>query len=304
MVGPEGKSSWLITGASGLLGHQLCRQLVGRGHRVVGLAHRHQIAVSGIETIACDLENEGTARKLVEQVRPDVVLHAAGLTSVDGCERDPALAARIHVAVSEELADVANRTGARNVLVSTDHLWDGKKANVTEDEPTNPLNVYGRTKADGEIAVLSANPATMIVRTNFFGFGPPWRKSLSDWLLGILRAGNPVPAFCDVYFTPIALPHLCQAIEEMVDKNASGVFHVAGGERVSKFVFAARLAEHFGFPKTLVKESRLADARLGAARPLDMSLSTAKIAAFLGRPMPNLADNLSALEIETARSMA
>lgn len=281
-------SKWLITGASGLLGYDLSRRLVSGGHQVVGLSNSHDIDISGIEGVKIDLSDLGAISKLVDETKPDVIVHSAGLTNVDACEANEELARVLHADVSEVLAKCAERHSAKMVYISTDHLWDGSVSSITENTKPHPINAYGRTKYEGEQRTAAHSPNSLIVRTNFFGPGRPWRRSFSDWVIDNLSAEIVIPTFTDSYFTPIDLHHLCKFIEMMVQRDISGIYNIAGCERVSKHDFAKRLAFVFGLDSKLIKPSQIANANLAAPRPVDMSLSVAKIEKKLNCKMPDL----------------
>ena len=287
--------TWLVIGASGLLGHGLCQDLLAAGVSVSAIRHSHGLQLPGAVELEADLTAPGTPRRLLGSTRAETVVYAAGLTNVDACERDEALAQRLHADVPAALAEICGSEGRRFVAISTDHLWEGTQPLVSEDTPLAPVNAYARTKAAGEAAVREAMPEALILRTNFFGAGRPWRKSLSDWMLEELRAGRPMTGFVDAHFTPIAVPLLSRTIRNAVTADLGGLYHAAGGERVSKYDFAVRLADWAGLPRGLVRPGRLGEARLLARRPLDMSLSTAKLAAALGLAAPSLDQSLAAV---------
>lgn len=293
---------WLVTGASGLLGRAACELLAAEGHHVVAVRNTHPVGVDGVEDIAVDLTAEDASRVLVERVSPTDVLHAAGLTDVDRCEAMPDLARRIHVDASGAVASAAKDVGARFVHISTDHLWDGTSAYVDESTPPRPMNVYAATKLAGERAALDAHDEALVIRTNFFGKGPPWRASLSDWIIRELAMPRDVRAFADVFFTPIHLRLLITATTDLLDLGAVGIVHVAGSERVSKFDFAVRVADRFGYERRHVLEASVRDAHLSAARPSDMSLSTERAAGLLGAPLPDVDTSLTALADEICRA--
>ena len=286
---------WLIVGASGLLGHGMCQHLLAVGAHVTATVHSHPVGVAGVEEIPWSLGQGASPDALIETCRPDAVLYAAGLTSVDQCESDEALADFLHADAPAALAAAARRTGGRFVYISTDHLWDGSRSMVEEDEPVQPLNAYARSKAKGEAAVLEADPAALLIRTNFFGRGRVWRQSLSDWMLARLRSGQPLNAFEDAHFTPIAVPLLCEIIGRATDRHLSGVYHACGRERLSKLEFALRLAAWCHLAKDGIRPGRLADAGLIARRPADMSLSTRKLSQALSHQMPDVAESLFAV---------
>ncbi|MFD2206866.1 SDR family oxidoreductase [Kiloniella antarctica] len=290
--------TWLISGASGLLGHALCRHLRDNGSRVIGLKNSHAIDLKGIETIEVDLvQSLENLEAIICNVSPDVVVHAAGLTSVDGCESHENIASILHADVSASMARAALKCSAKMVYISTDHLWRGQDAFVTEQQKPEPVNAYARTKLAGELQTLAVNPNNLVVRTNFFGKGLAWRQSFSDWVLTALSSGQEITAFTDAYFTPISLYYLSSYLEKMVEGDACDVYNVAGSERVSKFDFAVRIAKVSSLDESLIKAGQLSDANLKALRPLDMSLSVEKVEQFLGQKMPDLAlcfDSLNA----------
>jgi len=288
--------NWLVTGASGLLGSVVVTQLLERGARVSAQQRKHELRFDGsCRIVKGDLTDSEWARRLVISETPDVIVHCAGLTSVDGCEANPDLAEHIHVDASQSLAEASRQTGAHFVHISTDHLWRGDKAMVGEDEPVDPINVYGSTKARAELRVLEANPDALVVRTNFFCRGLAWRASLSDWAEQQLRSGTEFSAFTDAYFTPIEANLLSRLIFELVTKQAGGLLHVAGRERLSKYDFVQHLAKRLSLDASSAEPGLIADAHLKAPRPKDMSLSTERASELLGRPMPSLTDSFDAL---------
>ncbi|MGH7147000.1 MAG: SDR family oxidoreductase [Nitrospiraceae bacterium] len=284
----------LVTGASGLLGHTFCRRLAGR-ERVIGVTLSHTLDIPGVTAATVDLTDRGATDELIKRARPSLVLHCAALTDVDQCERDPKLAERLNVDVTANVASAAYAVGATLVHISTDQLWNGSKQFVNESAPLCPLNVYGRSKAKAEAMALEAHPGSLIVRTNFFGPGRPWRKSFSDWILGELDAGRNPPMFADVFFTPIAIGTFAQAVLDLVTLKVSGIVHVAGTQRLSKYAFGCAIAQAFGYPESRITKSGLADANLPASRPLDMSLDVSHAEKLLGRRLSNIEVSIAEL---------
>jgi dTDP-4-dehydrorhamnose reductase len=286
---------WLITGAAGLFGTALCRMLVERGVSVCAIIRAHRTGLAGINEIDADVTDLETFGQIVVRQSPDIIVHAAGLTNVDACEANEDGAHRIHADAAAMLANYCAIKRRKFIYISTDHLWDGKKEFRSEDEVVEPINAYARSKAAGETAALGRDGRALIVRTNFFGPGRPWRTSLSDWIIDRLVSGNSVPAFTDTFFTPIYIDHLIPILLKLVGRDAAGIFHIAGSDRLSKYEFAIGICERMGLPRDRIRKSILADAALRAARPSDMSLSTAKISQFLGHAMPTIEEGLDAL---------
>lgn len=283
-----------ITGISGLLGLNVA--LAAREQfEVSGSYLAHPMAAAGVRAYAVDARDAPALARVLARERPDVVLHTAGLSSVDGCEMDPGLAVDVNVAAARETARAARALGARFVHISTDHLWSGDRAWRTEEDALAPLNVYAKTKGEAEHAVLSEHPEALIVRTNFYGWGTRARRSFSDWVLRGLEEGRELTMFTDVYFTPILINDLAEMLFALMTRGASGVLHVAGGERVSKYEFTVRAAAVFGLSTDRVRAVSLDSVVLRAPRPRDMSLSCARAEALLGRPMPRLLEGLGRL---------
>jgi dTDP-4-dehydrorhamnose reductase len=285
--------SWLVTGASGLLGRRLCADLLAEGHPVYGVRREHPVP-DGVREIVADLSAPVDAGRLLDLAGASHVVHAAALTDVDRCETHGQQANHMHNTVTATLADAAAARRAQFVMISTDQLWSILDAPADERLLPDPVNVYGRTKAAGESAALAHCPSALVVRTNFFGHGTPCRPSPSDLILDAVRGSGSDRGFADVWFTPIALPLLCGLLLRLVAGGAAGIVHLAGAERLSKLDFARRLATHVGLPADRVDPGSGAAARLAAARPADMSLNCERAERLLGTGMPTLDQSLEA----------
>lgn len=284
----------LITGISGRLGVNL-GMLARDRYRVAGCYLHNPVAIEGVEIVHADLTRHGVLDELVRQLNPDVIVHTAGLTNVDVCEENPVLARRLNVDVAAEVARVAGDREKQLVHLSTDHVFSGTQAWHDEVETPAPVNVYAQTKTDAETAVLDVCPQALIIRTNFYGWGPPKSISFSDWIVSALERGETLGMFTDVFFTPILMNDLAEIILELVAAGACGLYHVAGGERLSKYDFARRIADVFSLSPTRIQPTSVEEVRLQAARPKDMSLRTDKVARFLGRQMPTANEGLKRL---------
>lgn len=285
-----------ITGVSGLFGLNAALVLGDKGHEVWGSYLTHPVELPGGRALRLDVRDEAEVMWVFREVEPEVVIHAAAATSVDGCEENPGMAQAMNVDATRAVMKGAFHVCARLVHLSTDQVFEGKNALAKESDKPHPINVYGRTKLESEReATLRSD--FLIIRTNFFGWGPPHKPSLSDWILARLRAGDEVPGFTDVYFTPILVNDLIGRIEIMLASNVrGGWFHVAGVDRVSKYEFARRLAEMFDQNTEKVRATRVAEAQLRAPRPLDMSLNGSKVDGLLSFPSADLQVGLKRLK--------
>lgn len=276
-----------MTGGTGLLGVNWAAAMRGEWDIWLG-THRRQIRLRGVQSVALPLDSAALLARALDDIRPDVIVHAAGLSNVDDCERSTALAQQINADLAATVAGAAAERGLKLVHISTDHLFAGDRPMRGEADVPSPMNAYARSKLAGERLVAERCPQALIVRTNFFGWGHALRKSISDWVLEGLRSGRRLRMFNDVYFTPILAARLARAVHALLGAGASGIVHVCGDERISKHAFAVRLAAAFALPAGGIEESRYADAGLAAPRPLDLSLSNARARGILGGPLGGL----------------
>src|SRR5271169_3276199 len=283
----------VVTGASGLLGASVLRSAVELGWETVGLCHQHVIRDPAMRVARVDLTDDAATRKLLFELRPDAIVHCAAATNVDWCEDNPKQAEAINVQASAVLAEAAATLNARLVYVSTDSVFDGNEGHYAETDEAVPLNVYARSKLAGEQETLRRNPSAMLVRVNIYGWNAQNKDSLAEWVLRRLEEGRDVPGFTDVFFTPILVNDLVSVLFAMLKQELTGLYHVVGSERVSKFEFARRVASTFGFDPARVTPCQVKDMNLRAARPLDISLNTEKIRVALQRSMPDVDSGLN-----------
>jgi dTDP-4-dehydrorhamnose reductase len=205
------KKRLLITGGTGLLALNWACALRNTWDVTLG-THQHSVKLDGVEAIKLILTDPVGFQAQLAELSPDLVVHTAGLASVDKCELSPEIAHHANVEIAQNVAIAVAKHGAALVHISTDHLFSGQKSMCTEAEPPAPVNQYARTKALAEAAVIQANPESLILRTNFFGWGHATRQSFTDWLIYNLRAGKELSLFDNIYITPILADALAMAI--------------------------------------------------------------------------------------------
>ncbi len=284
----------LITGGSGLLALNWALATRGRYAVTLGL-HDRNISITGAQTQVIDLESVDNLVRSFESEQPQIVIHTAGLTSVEKCQADPELARRLNVVLAANVAHACAMTGVSFVHISTDHLFSGEKALVDETSPITPVNVYGQTKAEAELRVLDICPQSLVIRTNFYGWGTSYRSSFSDTIIKTLRAGKTMTLFEDVFYTPILVETLVHTVHDLVDIKANGICHVVGDERISKYEFGQKIASKFSLDAELIDAGRISDQAFLVQRPHDMSLSNHKVCKLLGRNLGSTNQHLTRL---------
>lgn len=287
-------TGWLVTGGTGLLGANALVDL-RQGARAVGAA-RHVPKGGDVagEFVRVDLSSRADRSGLVARTAVDHVLHAAAIATIEGCEADPEGAYELNVRASEDLAAQAHAEGARFIFISTDAVFDGRTGQYSESDPTSPISEYGRGKVEAEKRVLAANPDAIVARVNFYGWSPTGTRSLAEFFFDRLAAGSEVGGFTDVRVSTTYVGHLVAALRDLAATDASGVYHVAASDGVSKYDFGRALAECFGFDQGRVSPVLSTDV-LAAPRGADLRLRTDRLRATLGHDLPGSTEGLLSL---------
>ena len=288
------KEAVLITGGTGLLAVNWALFLRERYSVVLGL-HNRNILLRGVSTQWIDLGSVDRLTRLLENLRPKIVVHTAAITSVEECEANPGQARHVNVDLAVNIARACAKLDISLIHISSDHLFTGNAQFVDETCPTQPVNIYARTKAQAELGVIEAYGKTMVVRTNFYGWGPGYRRSFSDAIIDTLRSGREVTLFKDVYYTPILMEAAIKAIHDLCGMQAHGIFHVVGDERISKYDFGLKVARVFSLDSGLIKAGSIVDSSPLVQRPHDMSLSNKKTCALLGRKLGSVNEHIEGL---------
>jgi len=293
----------LITGGSGLLALNWALAFRDRYSVTLGL-HEREITLSGVQTQKIDLKSVDHLVRTFKAVQPQIVIHTAGLTNVEKCEAEPELAKHVNVQLALNVVQVCSQQELPLVHISTDHLFTGVDTLVDEVCPVKPVNVYGRTKAEAESRVLEVHPMAVVIRTNFYGWGTSYRHSFSDVVIEALRAGKELTLFQDVFYTPIIAETAAQVVHDLIDLKASGIFHVVGDERISKYEFGLKLAQEFKLDASLIKPGYITDRVSLVRRPYDMSLSNQKTCKMLGRKLGGVGEHIARLHQQEQNGLA
>jgi dTDP-4-dehydrorhamnose reductase len=218
----------LVTGAAGMLGHDVTAAAERAGHAVVPLSRRE-----------LDILDAAAVDAAVEAARPDAVVNCAAWTDVDGAEAHEGDATALNGAAAGHVAAAAARAGAFTVQVSTDYVFDGTAATpYLESAPTAPRSAYGRSKLVGEHAVAQYAPgAHAIVRTAWL-FGAHGRNFVAT-MLRLARERDELTVVDDQVGCPTFTGHLAEALVTIAERRLGGVRHVAGDGECSWYDLAA-----------------------------------------------------------------
>jgi dTDP-4-dehydrorhamnose reductase len=291
---PDQRPTWLVTGAPGFLGANLGLHLAGRVDRVGVARTLPSTPANYDEWIAADLTEPSALVAEIEQRRPDVVVHAAAMASHEACERDPGLADLVNAQAVGVISAAAQRAGSRFVLISTDAVFDGARGHYSEADEPSPFSAYGRTKRAGELLAL-ASPGALVVRTNFFGWSPSGHRSILEFFVNELGAGNAVRGFTDFTVTSAYAPALCGYLERLVDLRATGVVHVTSLDALTKYEFGVTVAGEFGLDARLITPTT---ADVEPPRNRDLSLDVSRAESMLGAPLMRQRDGIARAHAE------
>ena len=266
------------------------RQL-GSDHQVIGLDRNKSDFEHQGRWVKTDLMKNRRLKKLFTFIDPDIVIHSLAKVDVDECERNPESARQINQFLTQEILLAAPKK-AKFVYISTDQVFSGEKPFAKESDPTLPKNIYGITKLSGESAVRKSGRPHLILRTNFFGWSSGRKKNFGEWVLKSLREKKQIRLFKDFFFTPLYVGHLAESIGVMLSRQAEGVYHVGGRDRVSKLGFGKVLARLGDMPFSRIQVARLSTNKNMAPRPKDISLNSEKAAREFGITTPSLCESL------------
>jgi dTDP-4-dehydrorhamnose reductase len=265
-----------ITGAGGLLGNHLFRSV---GDYLRGAQ------VSGLTRADLDLTDFAALRAAFKSQRPELVIHCAALTRSPQCQANPALAHKLNVEATAQLIDLARQV--RLIFLSTDLVFDGREPPYGESAQVKPLSVYAQTKAAAEQIVL-ANPKHTVVRTSLNGgTSPTGDRGFNEQMRCAWQKGQCLHLFTDEFRCPIPAAITARAIWELAACGQTGLFHIAGSERLSRWDIGQLLAARWQQFHPQLKPCSLKEYS-GEPRAPDTSLNCEKAQKHLSFPLPGL----------------
>lgn len=285
----------LITGASGFLGWNLCR--VARGDwQVYGTYFSNLVKIAEISLIKIDLRDYSSLKQLFGAIAPDAVIHTAAASKPNFCQTHPQESYSINVEASLNIARLCAEFNIPCAFTSTDLVFDGKSSFYKESDPVSPISYYGEQKVAAEQKMLAIYPQIAVCRMPLmFGIASPVAGSMLQPMVANLKAGKQLNLFVDEFRTPASATTAAKGLLLAIEKQVTGIIHLGGKERISRYDFGLLLADILNLPASLIKPGKQKDVSMAAPRSPDTSLDSSKAFALSYQPL-SLREELLNLE--------
>ena len=281
---------FLVTGSAGLIGSQIVKDLIQKNHTVYSCYH-DQKPLQGIPTLL-DLSDSNKIIQTLHETKPDRIIHLAAMTGVDLCETENELATIINTKATETLAKQAAKQNIFFLYVSTDYVFNGISGMKKEDDTTNPLGFYGKSKLGGELVLNKLASNWCIARTSTpFGIHPI-KKSFPLWVKENLEAKKEIPVLIDQFTSPTYVPNLSKMLIEITTRQITGILHVSGATRISRYALAELVADKLHLDKSLLIPTKIDAMNWKAQRPKDSSLDVSFAAEILNEKPQTIQQSL------------
>ena len=292
-----------VTGVAGQLGHDVMNDLAARGYEGIGTDIAPQYsgaddgtAVTKMPYVSLDITDRDAVEKTITELKPDVVVHCAAWTAVDAAEDEDKkdIVYAVNVKGTQNIADVCKKLDCKMVYISTDYVFDGQGTKPWEPDCKDykPLNVYGQTKLEGELAVSQNLDKYFIVRIAWvFGVNG---KNFIKTMLNIGKTHDTLKVVSDQIGTPTYTYDLARLLVDMIETDKYGYYHATNeGGYISWYDFACEIFKQAGYKTKVIPVTTEEYGLSKAARPFNSRLDKSKLAANGFKPLPTWQDALS-----------
>ena len=277
----------LITGANGFLGYYLVEQLLAKKYSVIAtgkgecrLPFTHAV---NFQWLSMDFTDPFSIHDVFENIKPDVVVHAGAMSKPDECEMDQMKAYLVNVEGTVQLLINSEELKSFFVFLSTDFVFDGERGMYNENDAPRPVNYYGRTKLEAEEAVKEYQYDWAIVRTVLvYGRNHSGHNNILKIVKEKLEKGEEYNVVDDQLRTPTYVGDLAKGIVSIIDKKATGVFHLSGKDILTPYQMAIKTAKHLKLDSSVIKKVTAASFNQPAKRPLKTGFVIDKAKKELG----------------------
>ena len=284
----------LVTGANGLLGQHLIKRLIETsGYEIIAAGRgecRLPFQTSGkYNYFSLNITDGLAVNEFMHLHQPNIIVHAAAITQPDPCEQDPVACWDCNVTATRFLLDAANTLHAFFIYISTDFVFDGLNGPYKETDASGPVNYYGSSKLAAEKSVMELATEWAIVRTVlvFGNILSGNRSNIISWVKENLQNKQPIKVVSDQLRTPTYVDDLVKGILLVMEKRATGIFHISGAELMSPYDMAVATADYLQLDKSLLQKVDASIFSQPAQRPLKTGFIIDKAKRELGyQPIP------------------
>jgi dTDP-4-dehydrorhamnose reductase len=281
---------FLVTGSAGLVGQQVVKYL-SKSNQVFSCYNESKPEYG--DSVKMDLKNYEMISSVLTEIKPDVVIHLGAMTGVDICEKEKTAASEINTKATEIIAKECSKLNSFLVYVSTDYVFDGNFGMYKEDDVANPLGFYGKSKLEGEKAVQNFSTNWCIARTSTpFGLHPT-KKSFPMWVIENLQKQKQIDVLIDQFTSPTYIPNLSRMLIEISERRITGIIHVAGASKISRYQMASMVSDKLNLDGTLLKQISMNKMKWVAQRPKDSSLDVSRASSILNEKPQKIDQSLN-----------
>ena len=280
----------LVTGSAGLVGQQVVKDL-SNSHQVFSCYNESKPEYG--DSVKMDLKNREMISSILTEKKPDIVIHLGAMTGVDLCEKEKTSATEINTKATEIIAKECSKLNSFLVYVSTDYVFDGNLGMYKEDDVTNPLGFYGKSKLEGEKVVQNFSTNWCIARTSTpFGLHPT-KKSFPMWVIENLQKQKQIDILIDQFTSPTYIPNLSRMLIEISERRITGIIHAAGASKISRYQMASMISAKLNLDGTLLKQISINKMKWVARRPKDSSLDVSRASSILNEKPQKIDQSLN-----------
>ena len=265
--------SILITGAYGQLGESCSHYL----------KNNYKLILSGIaplnNSIKLDITDQQSVNNFLEKNNPDVIINLAAFTDVDKCELEEKKAYEINF---NGVKNLCKNFSGHFIQISTDYVFDGMNGPYNEDDKTNPISIYGKTKLDAENWLIDNHSKSTILRSNvIYSYSQKTKASFLKWIVESLIAKKPIEVVNDQWNNPTWTYSITKIINLLIEHEQYGLFHYADKDILNRFQFAQLIAKVFELNDSMISPISTDVLNQQAPRPMKSGLLTKKIESVL-----------------------
>lgn len=262
----------LVTGSNGLLGQKLVYKLKERQDVELFASARGEnrlLDQTGYAYLPLDVTDKSNVEEVIGQVKPDWIIHTAGMTQVDDCEKDHLSCDLANITAVQYIVDTAEIFGSRLINISTDFIFNGAKGPYREDDEPDPLSYYGLSKLKGEQIVRNSRLDWVIIRTVLvYGIVDNMsRSNIVLWVKDALEKGQTINVVNDQFRSPTLVEDLADGCILAMDRNASGIYNISGKDQLSIIDLVRQVADYYQLDKTLINPVSSTTLNQPAKRP-------------------------------------